>query len=294
MAIFYYVVEAGSFSGAARKLGIAKSAVSRHVSLLEKNIGARLLNRSTRSLSLTEAGGSYYLSCARIVTEAEAANRRLGQLQDEPVGTLRVAGPQSLASQLVLGPMVTDFIQQYPALNIELLLDDRVVDMVSEGIDVSIREGWLPDSNLVARKLVDLPIMLCASPEYIARHGKPDSPAELSGHEGIIFTLFPSPSHWTFDHNNHSERIQIKSQVKTNSVIAVRSLLLSGAGIASLPSYQVLEDIKAGRLVRLLPEYDCGHAGIYAVYQDRQYQQARVRLFIDFMTRQLRDIVSGY
>ena len=292
MAIFYHVVEAASFSGAARKLGIAKSAVSRHVSLLEKNIGARLLNRSTRSLSLTEVGESYFLSCARIVTEAETASRRVSQLQDEPLGTLRVAGPQSLASQLVLGPMVKQFIQRYPALNIELLLDDRVVDMVSEGIDVSIREGWLPDSNLVARKLVDLPIMLCASPEYIACNGAPESPSELMGHEGIIFTLFPSPSHWTFKHNNHSERIQIKSRLKTNSVIAMRSLLLSGAGIASLPSYQVLEDIKAGRLVHLLPKYDCGSAGIYAVYQDRQYQQARVRLFIDFMARQLRAIVS--
>jgi len=274
-----------SFSGAAKRLGIARSAVSRHVALLEKSIGVRLLNRTTRSLSLTEAGEIYYRSCARIVEEAEAATRRIGQLQEEPMGTLKVAGPVSFGSQLT--PLVSEFMQQYTALNVELLLDDRVVDMVKEGIDVSIRVGWLDDSNLVARKLCDSPRLLCASPDYIERRGRPKSPAQLANHEWIIFTLLPTPYHWTFTRNKRQESVQVKGRVKTNNAIAVRSLMLGGAGIAALSNFLVADDIEAGRLEHLLPDYDCGSAAIYAVYQDRRYQQAKVRLFIDFVDKQL-------
>ncbi len=283
--IFFHVVDTQSFSGAAKRLGIARSAVSRHVALLEKSIGVRLLNRTTRSLSLTEAGEIYYRSCARIVEEAEEATRRISQLQDEPMGTLKVAGPVSFGSQLT--PLVREFTQHYTALNVELLLDDRVVDMVKEGIDVSIRVGWLDDSNLVARKLCDSPRLLCASPDYIERRGRPKSPAQLANHEWIIFTLLPTPYHWIFTRNKRQDTVQARGRVKTNSAIAVRSFLLGGAGIAALSNFLVADDIEAGRLEHLLPDYDCGSAGIYAVYQDRRYQQAKVRLFIDFVDKRL-------
>ena len=291
MVIFYHVVEAQSFAGAARQLGIARSAVSRHISLLEHSVGARLLNRTTRSLSLTEVGKTYYQSCARIVNEAQLATQRVSQLQDEPCGTLKVAGPVSIGSQRIVGPLITDFMARYPALNVELSLDDRVVDMVEEGIDVSIRIGWLPDSNLVARKLADAPRYLCASPGYVERHGQPETPAQLAEHEWIVFTLLPAPLHITLKKNAREYRIQLNSRVRTNSVIAVRSFLLEGAGITALPNFQVEDDIQAGRLVRILADYDCGSAGIYAVYQDRHYQQARVRLFVEFMARVLKRYV---
>lgn len=290
MIIFYHVVDTQSFSGAARKLGIARSAVSRHISLLEKAIGVRLLNRTTRSLSLTEAGETYYQSCARIVAEAETAASRISQLQDEPRGSLKVAAPISLGSQW-LTPLITDFTRRYSELNVELLLDDQVVDMVKEGVDVSVRIGWLHDSNLVARKLCDWPRLLCASPDYIEHRGRPESPAQLADHEWIIFTLLPTPFHWTFSKNNRQESIQVKGRLKTNNADAVRSYLLQGAGIAALGNYLVAEDIKAGRLEQLLPDYDCGKAGIYAVYQDRRYQQAKVRLFIDFIDKQVKGLV---
>lgn len=290
MVIFFHVADTKSFSGAARQLGIARSAVSRHVSLLEKSIGVRLLNRTTRRLSLTEAGETYYQSCARIVTEAETASRRVSQLQEQPQGTLKVASPISLGNRFI-APLVREFMQRHTALTIELLLDDQVVDMVKDGIDVSIRIGWLNDSNLVARKLGEWPRYLCAAPDYIERHGRPQTPADLAGHEWIIFTLLPTPYVWTFTKNKRPQRIQVKGRLKTNNADAVHSFLVDGAGVAAQVSFLVRDDIQAGRLERLLPDYDCGSAGMYAVYQDRQYQQAKVRLFIDFLDQRLKALM---
>ena len=287
MVIFYHVVNTHSFSAAARQLGIARSAVSRHISLLEKNIGVRLLNRTTRRLSLTEAGETYFQSCARIVAEAEIASNRVNELQDEPVGTLKLTAPSSLGNPLIT-PLVSEFMQRYTALNVELLLDDQVVDMVKEGIDVSIRVGWLDDSNFVARKLGDMPRLLCASPGYIEQRGKPESPAELAGHDCIIFTRLPTPYHWIFTKNKREERVKVKGRLKTNNAGAIRTAMLGGMGIGAVSSFLVGDDIKTGRLEHLLPDYDCGSAGIYAVYQNRHYQQARVRLFIDFIATQIK------
>ena len=160
--------------------------------------------------------------------------------------------------------------------------------MVKEGIDVSIRVGWLDDSNFVARKLGDMPRLLCASPVYIEQQGEPESPAELAKHECIIFTRLPTPHHWTFSRNKREERIQVKGRLRTNNADAIRTALLDGMGVGTLSSFLIGSDIQAGRLVHLLPDYDCGTAGIYAVYQDRHYQQAKVRLFIDFLATQLK------
>jgi len=290
MVIFYHVIEAQSFSGASRQLGIARSAVSRHISLLEKDIGTRLLNRTTRQLSLTEAGKIYFQSCARIVEEAEAATHRISQLQEAPIGTLKIAAPISLGNQFIT-PLVRAFMQRYSSLKVELLLDDEMVDMVSESIDVSIRVGWLHDSNLIARKLGDWPRLLCASPDYLEKHGRPESPAQLTDHEWIIFTRLPSPCNWTFVKNKREEHVQVKGRLRINNAEAIRTSLLAGAGIAVQAAFLVNEDLDAGRLERLLPEWDCGKAGMYAVYQDRLYQQAKVRLFIDFVSEEFKRVI---
>jgi DNA-binding transcriptional LysR family regulator len=288
MVIFYHVVDSHSFSGAARQLGIARSAVSRHIALLEKSIGVRLLNRTTRRLSLTEAGETYYQSCARIVTEAETATQRISQLQEELQGTLKVAAPISLGNRFMT-PLIRQFMQQHPNLNVELRLDDQVIDMVEEGIDVSIRVGWLHDSNLIARKLGDWPRYLCAAPNYIEQHGRPRTPAQLAGHEWIIFTTLPTPYHWTFTRNKREEHVQVRGRFKTNNADTIRSSLLEGAGITAQAAFMVGDDIKAGRLEHLLPDWDCGSVGMYAVYQDRRYQQARVRMFIDHLAKAFQD-----
>jgi len=289
MVIFSHVVETRSFSAAARRLGIARSAVCRHIALLEESVGARLLNRTTRSMSLTDAGEIFYQSCARIVEEADAATHRISQLHTEPTGSLKIAGPGGFGPQLAT--LIAAFTRKYAAINVELLLDDRVIDMVEEGIDVSIRVGWPEDSSLIARKLGESSRLLCASPDYIERHGRPVSPAQLADHEWIIFTLLPTPHNWVFTRNKRRETLHAKGRIKTNNAMAMRTLVLSGVGIAALSNFLVRDDIRSGRLEHLLPGYDCGSAGIYAVYQDRRYQQNKVRLFIDFIDDNLAGLI---
>ncbi len=281
MVIFARVVESRSFAGAARRLGIARSAVSRHVSLLEQSLGVRLLTRTTRKLNLTEAGETYYRSCARILAEAEQAQQRVNRLRDEPSGTLRVAGPVGFAGPLA--SMIHDFAQRHPRLNVELLLDDRVVDMVKEGIDLSVRVGWLADSSLVARRLGESRRLLCASPEYLERHGRPTAPEQLSDHEWIIFSLLPTPYHWTFSRNRREYRVQAGGRLRTNSATVLHKLLLEGAGIGALSRFMVRDDIRAGRLEVLLPDYDCGSAGVWAVWPERRLQPARLALFVEHL-----------
>lgn len=181
-----------------------------------------------------------------------------------------------------------EFRQRYPSLSIELQLDDRVVNTIEEGIDVSIRIGWLDDSQMIARKLCDSPRILCASPAYIEQHGSPTTPTQLTEHECIIFTLLPTPHQWTFFRNKRRETIQIRGQILTNSAIAMRELVLKGTGIAPLSHFLVSTAIAAGQLEPILPDYDCGSAGVYAVYLGRRYKQAKVRLFIDFIDKRLK------
>lgn len=286
MVIFSHVVDTGSFSAAARRLGIAKSAVSKHVSLLEQSIGVRLLNRNTRNLSLTDVGESYYQSCTKLVEVAEEAKLCISGIQDEPRGSLRVTCPASFGIEHI-APLLNEFVQNHSSLNAELLLDDNVVDMTEQGIDVAIRVGWLPDSNLRARKLKSSPRLLCASPQYLDHAGTPQIPEDLAHHENIIFTLLPTPHQYKFNKNNKSKTVQIKGRIKTNNGNAVRTLLLEGAGIAALSDFLVADDLERGTLVQLLPDYHIADAGIYALYQNQQLQPAKVRTFIDFLAEKL-------
>lgn len=286
MVIFTHVVEAGSFSGAAKRLGIAKSAISKHVSMLENSIGAHLLNRTTRSLSLTDVGEAYYQSCSRLNNILEETRNTIAALQDEPGGLLKVSSPASFGINHV-APLLNRFLQKYPELNAELLLDDNVVDMTDQGIDVAIRVGWLPDSNLRARKLKDSPRLLCASPDYIERKGLPKKPEDMMLHEWIIFTLLPTPHHYSFTKNNRSKNIHVKGRIKTNNGDAVRRLLLDGAGVSVLADFLVEKDLKEGKLIHLLPEYNIADAGIYAVFQSQRLQQAKIRKFIDFVAENI-------
>lgn len=286
MVIFSHVVETGSFSAAALRLGIAKSAVSKHVSLLEENIGVRLLNRTTRRLSLTDVGETYYHSCVKMVEAIEEAKHCVTSLQDEPRGMLRITCPASFGIRHVT-PLLNEFLQLYPALNAELLLDDNITDMTEQGIDVAIRVGWLPDSSLRARKLRDAPRLLCASPAYLDRMGTPKTPEDLMAHEWIIFTLLPTPHRYTFTQRKKTTAIQIKGRIKTNNGNAVRTLMLEGAGIAALSDFLVAEDIENGSLIQLLPDYHIADAGIYAVYHEQRLQQVKIRKFIDFLAQRL-------
>ncbi len=286
MMIFYHVVETGSFTQASIKLQVAKSAVSRHVSLLEQQVGARLLNRTTRHLSLTEVGKIYFQSCRRIFEETQYMQNEISILQNQPVGLLKIAATNMLGNRYI-APLVEEFMRLYPRLNIDLMLQDQVVDMVEEGIDISVHVGWLQDSNLIAQKIADTRFVLAASPEYLKKYGPLQSPLQLEKHKWITFSLLPSPNQWVFKQKKQTKTVNVQGKIKTNSADAVRTLLLQGVGVSVLSHFIIADDIREGRLVELLPTYELGSAGIYLVYQAKEFKQLKLQLFIDFITQKV-------
>ncbi|MEH6625026.1 MAG: LysR family transcriptional regulator [Motiliproteus sp.] len=284
IGVFTRVVEANSFSEAARQLGVAKSAVSKQVSLLEKEVGVRLLNRSTRKLSLTEAGQIYYQHCAEIVGRAEIALNELRQYQHQPTGTLRVASPISFGIAHLV-PVVKELRSLYPLLKIDLLLEDRVINMVEEGVDLSIRVGWLEESSLVARKLGESRMVVVASPDYLARHGVPRKPEELSQHQWLSLSLLSAPLRWVFKNDKGEQRVQMQSSLKTNSVDALMEMAKQGLGVTVLAKFVVCEAMQQGELVPLLEDYQLGPVGVYAVYPHRGHVPPKIRVFLDFLEK---------
>ncbi|PHR51567.1 LysR family transcriptional regulator [Cycloclasticus sp.] len=287
MMIFYHVVDLGSFTEAAKVLKMAKSAVSRHVTLLEKQVGARLLNRTTRQLNLTEVGRIYFQSCKKIVEETQYMQNEISVLQNQPVGSLKIATTNSLGIQYIT-PLIVEFMRLYPKLNIELMLQDQVIDMVEENIDVCVRVGWLQNSDLVATKVADSRLVLTASPSYLKQYGPIVTPKDLEKHACVIFSLLPNPTKWTFTQKKQQETVSVSAIIKTNNAGAVKALLLQGVGASVLSHFIVAEDLREGRLVELLPNYDLGSAGIYLVYQEKQYKQLKIQLFNDFIKKNLK------
>lgn len=284
VGVFTKVVEARSFSEAARQLGVAKSAVSKQIAQLEKEVGVRLLNRSTRSLSLTEAGEIFYRHSAEIVNRSKIALSELRQYQNQPTGTLRVSSPISYGT-IHLVPVIKELRELYPLLKIDLLLEDRVINMVEEGVDLAIRVGWLQDSSLIAKKICESPMTLFASPEYLAKQGYPKTPLELQQHQWISLSILKSPLRWQFEKNAKEYQVQMQSQLKTNSVEAVLALARNGLGLSALANYAVYDDIQQGLLQPVLTEYKLEPVGIYAVYPHREHVPPKVRIFIEFLSK---------
>ncbi|MCA9527226.1 MAG: LysR family transcriptional regulator, partial [Myxococcales bacterium] len=265
MAVFARVVDDGSFSGAARSLGIAKSAVSRHVGLLEQGLGVRLLNRTTRKLHLTEAGESFYQSCRLILDEAEEAVRRARDLQDEMIGTLNMTVPAAFGRRYVL-PHLATLLEAHPRLDLRLHFQDAYLDLVARGIDLAIRIGQLPDSSLVARTLSTVDVILCASPAYLARRQMPTSPQDLLDHPWLLYSLRHQPSRITLQRGEEEEiTMNVSGRVVADDGLALAAFMHAGAGIGMLPVWYVADDIKAGRLVHILPEWGGPPARVYAV-----------------------------
>ncbi|GGA66796.1 LysR family transcriptional regulator [Neiella marina] len=280
---FARVVEAKSFSAAARQLGVAKSVISKHIRELEQSLGVRLLNRSTRSLSLTEAGQIYYRHSLELLQRANLAMTELRQYQNQPTGTLRITSPIDFGT-VVLAPVIEQLKSMYPKLNIDLQLDDQIVDMVEHGIDLAIRVGWLKDSSLVARKIGEAKMRVFASPNYLAHHGSPKTPIELAQHQWIALTLLQSPLKWLFtDRKGASHPVTIESSVKANSVSAVVALAKQGLGISAIADYVIADDLITGRLLPLLSQYQLPAVGVYAVYPHRQHVPAKVQVLLDLL-----------
>lgn len=284
IGVFTRVVETKSFSEAARQLGVAKSGVSKQIALLEKEVGVRLLNRTTRSLSLTEAGEIFYRHSAEIINRTKIALSELREYQNQPTGTLRISSPVSYGTQHLV-PVIKEVRALYPLLKIDLLLEDRVINMVEEGVDLAIRIGWLQESNLVAKKICETPVVVFASPEYLAQKGTPKTPQDLQQHDWISLSLLSSPLIWQFEKKDQKHSVQVHSQLKSNSVAAVIALAKSGQGISALSKFSMQEDIDQGLLQPLLTDYQLPPTGIYAVYPHREHVPPKVRIFIDFLSK---------
>ena len=283
MAVFARVVEAESFSGAARALGLSKSAVSKQISRLEDRLGLRLLNRTTRRLSLTEGGAAFYQGCQRVVAEAEAAEQAVTHLASAPRGRLRVNAPMSFGVRHV-SPALPEFLARYPELAIDLALNDRVVDLVEEGFDVGVRIGRLTDSSLVARRLAPNRAVLSAAPGYLEARGMPRRPEELEGHACLIYSYQAMGEGWRLAGPEGERHFKISGPLRVNNGAAILAAARGGLGVALLPGFICGEDLRAGRLVRVLPDWEAPpDSAVSAVYPAARHLSPKVRVFVDFL-----------
>lgn len=284
IAIFAAVVREGSFTRAADKLELSTSQVSKCVNRLERTLGARLLQRTTRRLRLTEAGSALYENSSGALAAIEEAKLAVSKLQGVPRGRLRVSSSIAFGTMQLPG-VVRDLMAKYPDLDVELVLEDRHVDLVREGIDVAIRiTSDTPDSALVYRRLAPNRQVICASPEYIHRRGLPRTPEDLANHDCIAHSVRTTPRVWHLTGpDGEKVSVQINGRPTISSALAVRQAALEGLGIIELNSYLVGEDIAAGRLARLLPQYQPRELGIFAVYAERRFLAPKIRVFVDAM-----------
>ncbi len=279
---FVAVVEAGSFVAAGEVLRVSKAAVSRAVLELEKRLGARLLQRTTRRLSITEAGRAYYDRCKQILSELEEADSAVGEVTGHAVGKLRVNAPVSFGIRH-LTDVWGAFMARYPQVALEIDLSDRLVDVVDEGFDVVVRISRLVDSTLVHRKLATTRILPCASPAYLAAHGEPAHPDELAAHATIAYEYAAHGDVWRFTGPDGTHEVMTRPRARANSGDTCRGLALAGQGIALEPDFMIGDDLASGRLVHVLPQYAGREIGIYAVYPSRKHLSVKVRALVDFL-----------
>ena len=287
--IFDRVVESGSFSEAARQLGVAPSSVSRQVGELEDALGVRLFQRSTRRLSLTEAGELYHEKAVRILADLEDAKLAVSALDGTPTGILRLSVPGSLSRRLIV-PAVAAFQERYPAVEVALIVSDQVLDMIEHRIDVTIRLGALSDSNLIARKLTVVPRRLCASPAYLARWGNPTEPDQLADHSCLTFRTGAGINLWTFHGaGNETREIQARGRLHANDGESLVAAAVADRGIILVPGWLVKDEIERGELEYLLPDWSPvpAETPLYALYPLQRHLAPKVRAFIDFMVEHL-------
>lgn len=285
LAIFASVAAAKSFSAAARQLGLSKSAVSKHISRLERALGARLLHRTTRKLSLTEAGAALVDRAARILAELEAAELDVGRVLEAPRGILRVSAPMSFG-QRHIAPMIPELLAKYPELRVELALSDRFVELIDERFDCAVRIARLPDSSLVARRLAPARRVVCGTPAYFARHGVPRRPAELLQHNCLEYTYLAATGGWPFaPPGGRLRAVPVRGNFATNNGEALRAAALAGLGVALIPTFIAGDDLRDGRLQAVLTEFETWQASIYLVHPPSRPVPAKVRALTELLAR---------
>lgn len=288
MKMFVRVVETGSFSAVAREMNSTQPTVSKNIAELESWLGARLLNRSTRSLRLTETGTDYYERCVSILTDVEEAEQLVGNLQTQPRGMVRISAMVAFG-RLHIVPRLNDFLSRYPDIQVDVRLGDRSVDLVEEGIDLAFRMGTLADSNLIARKLCSSPMITVASPGYLKDKGIPRHPRDLRDHNYIRYSEASRPGEEKFLVQGEPFHIRVDGNVVTNSSEALLAAALSGLGVSRMPCWLAGDAIANGELVTILDDFRSEPMAINAVYLPGRHLPSRVRCLIDYLAEEFRD-----
>lgn len=278
MAIFAIVVSSGSFTRAAEKLKLPKSTVSRKVSQLEKRVGVRLINRTTRNLKPTETGKLYFSQCQKMLEQAEEADRVVNNMQSEPSGLLRISTPLSFGTPFFIG-VIKQFLEKYPKVNVEIISDNKQIDMLEHEVDIAFRVGPLSDSSLIARNIGTARLSLCASPDYIKKHGLPKSINDLDSHTCITHPISP----WVFQSSNGKVDFQPQSRMIANDMEMIRKMVREGFGIGAVPQILISEDLRNNSLVKILPDMPFQERTFYLVYPSRREPPSKVVAFTDFI-----------
>lgn len=287
MQSFVAVVNAGSFVKAADMLDTSKAAVSRHVAELEQRIGTRLLNRTTRKLSLTDDGRAFYERCVEILEAVSDAEADLNARSGEASGRVRVTAPVTFGIRY-LAPLWGKYLARHPKVTLDIALSDRTVDLVEEGYDLAIRIATTPHPTLIGRKLAVSRTVLCASPEYLEKHGEPRHPTELAAHDVISYSYWALGDEWPFEGPDGPLKVTVRSRLYANSGDTCRAAALEHQGIILQPEFVVWEDLRDGRLKELMPQYRSAELGIYVVYASRKQLPLKLRYLIDFLVASFR------
>lgn len=292
VAVFIKVVEAGSFSQAAKHLGMPNSTVSSKVSSLEKRLGTTLIQRTTRKLNITPAGRAYFNKCLQGLQEIQTAEAELASIQGEPQGLLRITAPVELGST-VLPSLISDFTKKYSKVKIEVLLGDRKVDLLSENVDLAIRAGELKDSTLIAKKIGEVYFAPFASSKYLKTAKAPQHPKDLAGHPCIQFTPFGNHG-WKLIGPKNSVTVPLDGKIVVNDLNMIKNLATNGNGIALLPTFFCYEELKAGKLVRLLPEWRTQLAPVHFVYAAQKFVTPKLSAFISMASESLKESLKDF
>ena len=282
MRVFTAVVEAGSFAGAADRLDLSRGMATRYVAQLEAHLGVRLLNRTTRKLSLTEVGSDYYQRASQILAMVEEAEISAAQEALVPRGTLRMTTSIGFGVPH-LGRAITAFLQRHPGVDVELTLNERAVDLVEEGFDLSVRVATQIDPGLVTRRLAAARTVACASPGYLKKRGTPESPEQLAGHNCMTYAHTNWQNEWRFRRNGVERRVRISGNLRGNNGNIVVNAAIEGLGVILEPDFLVFEALRQKRLVRILSDWETDELSVFAVYPNRKYLPPKVRSFIDFL-----------
>lgn len=284
MRVFAAVVDTGSFAAASDRLKTSRAMASKYIAHLEEHLGTRLLQRTTRKLTLTESGTSYYERCVQILSDIAAAEAHAVHQTEAPRGTLRLTVPVSFGI-LHLGPVISEYMRQYPEVKLDLTVTDRNVDLIEEGLDLAIRIGSLPESGLIAKKIASDRIVICGAPDYFARHGFPKEPADLKHHNCLTYAYAATGDEWKLSGPDGTVHVvKVTGSLCATNGDMVKLAALGGIGVMRQPLFLMGEDLRAGRLVQVLGEYKVRDIGIYAVYPSRKHLSAKVRTFVDLLS----------